>query len=264
MLTLSRKITFASIAIAGMLAGPAVANADCAVTVSTLFALGSDPAKSTMVYGFNVSRNDGKAIDARVDALAADGTRLREFEVQGAIPTAQKKFNEWSGLAFSITGGSLSSVEITAESEPGIDQLRPCSAPAVGVQSDIAPARGAFSAGRGAIGALELSGPLVPASNAVAAVDVHFTRVTTMTALAYPSSAVSAGRQGQTVVDVTVAVDGSVSDAVVLTSSGVRALDDAALAAARSSIYSLATMNGVPVASHFSATYEFRINSNRR
>jgi len=114
------------------------------------------------------------------------------------------------------------------------------------------------------VGALELSGSMVPTSNAVAAVDVHFARVTTMIALAYPSNVVDAGRQGQTVVDVTIDTDGTVRDAEVLTSSGVRALDAAALAAARSSKYSVATMNGSPVASHFSATYEFRIDRNPR
>jgi len=261
---LRRRYILASLAFAGILAGPTVASADCAVTVSSLFALGSDSAKSTTVYGFNISRSDGKAIDARIAALASDGSQLQQFEVQGAIPTVKAKPNEWAGLAFSIDGGSLSSIEVTAESEPGSDEVRPCSAAAVGIQRDIAPARGATPAGHGDLGALELSGSLVPALNAVAAVDVVFTRVTTMTALAYPSNAVNAGRQGQTIVGVTIDIDGRVRDAEVLTSSGVKTLDDAAIAAARSSIYSVATMNGLPVVSHFSATYEFRIDNNRR
>jgi periplasmic protein TonB len=76
---------------------------------------------------------------------------------------------------------------------------------------------------------------------------------------AYPERARRAGVAGVVVVRIALAADGSVRAAELTASSGSRLLDEAALAAARSSTFDPATRGRAPVESEAVASYRFEL-----
>jgi protein TonB len=76
----------------------------------------------------------------------------------------------------------------------------------------------------------------------------------------YPASARLAGQSGQTVIAFFVNVDGAVTDALVVKSSGSEALDEQArLAVLACKGAKPATVNGVPIGAWGRVTYEWRL-----
>ncbi|MGA1338732.1 MAG: TonB family protein [Opitutales bacterium] len=76
---------------------------------------------------------------------------------------------------------------------------------------------------------------------------------------AYPERARRAGVAGVVVVRIVLAADGAVRQVEVAASSGSRLLDEAALAAARTSTFEPATRNRAPVESEAVANYRFEL-----
>jgi protein TonB len=76
---------------------------------------------------------------------------------------------------------------------------------------------------------------------------------------AYPERARRAGVAGVVGVRIALAADGSVREVELTASSGSRLLDEAALAAARSSTFDPATRGRAPVASEAVASYRFEL-----
>ena len=76
---------------------------------------------------------------------------------------------------------------------------------------------------------------------------------------AYPERARRAGIEGVVGVRIALAADGGVRQAELTRSSGSRLLDEAALAAARSSTFAPASRNRSPVASEAEASYRFEL-----
>jgi protein TonB len=69
----------------------------------------------------------------------------------------------------------------------------------------------------------------------------------------YPPVAMRLGQEGTTVLGFTIAIDGSVQDVRVITSSGSEALDDAAMNVAACWHYKPALQNGQPIAAPWHA-----------
>ncbi|HKW45110.1 MAG TPA: TonB family protein, partial [Candidatus Eremiobacteraceae bacterium] len=78
--------------------------------------------------------------------------------------------------------------------------------------------------------------------------------------LEYPQIALQQNIEGTVVVLVTIGPTGELVSASIASSSGNAALDEAALAAARSSRYSPYIANGSPVTQQYKIVYEFRLN----
>ncbi len=75
----------------------------------------------------------------------------------------------------------------------------------------------------------------------------------------YPARARRAGTEGQVVVKVMLSESGEIKQVELLSGSGSRLLDEAALAAARASRFTHAERHGRPVASEAVATYRFEL-----
>jgi periplasmic protein TonB len=75
----------------------------------------------------------------------------------------------------------------------------------------------------------------------------------------YPDLQMQEGVEGTVIVLVTIGPDGSLLDATVDQSSGNAALDAAALAAARDSLYTAPLRDGRPVTAQYRIVYEFKI-----
>lgn len=75
----------------------------------------------------------------------------------------------------------------------------------------------------------------------------------------YPARARRAGTEGQVVVKVMLSESGVIKQVELLSGSGSRLLDEAALAAARASRFTHAERHGRPVASEAVATYRFEL-----
>ncbi len=76
---------------------------------------------------------------------------------------------------------------------------------------------------------------------------------------AYPERARRAGAEGEVSVKITLTPRGEVDRVELIRSSGSRWLDEAALAAARSSRFTGAVRNGTPVTAEALATYRFEL-----
>ena len=75
----------------------------------------------------------------------------------------------------------------------------------------------------------------------------------------YPRSARRKGHEGVVTVAISVAEDGVVAHAEVVSSSGYRELDEAALSAVRSARFAPATSDGVSVRGELRLTFDFRL-----
>ena len=75
----------------------------------------------------------------------------------------------------------------------------------------------------------------------------------------YPRLARRKGHEGSVVVEISITGDGAVSDANVMSSSGHRELDQAALEAVRNAKFSPATENGMSVSGRLRLTIEFKL-----
>jgi protein TonB len=78
--------------------------------------------------------------------------------------------------------------------------------------------------------------------------------------LDYPEIAIQQGIEGTVVVLVTIGPDGTLISATIAESSGDASLDEAALNAARASLYTPYLANGVPMEQQYKIVYDFRIN----
>ena len=76
---------------------------------------------------------------------------------------------------------------------------------------------------------------------------------------AYPERARRAGVEGLVTVRISLSASGEIAEVAVVGSSGSRLLDEAAVAAARSSIFTPAARGGVPVSAEATATYRFEL-----
>jgi protein TonB len=77
----------------------------------------------------------------------------------------------------------------------------------------------------------------------------------------YPAIARDANIEGSVTVRVTIGPDGRVENAVVVQSSGNAALDDAALKAARESLYRAPTLDGQPTTRDYLIVYTFSLDA---
>ena len=77
--------------------------------------------------------------------------------------------------------------------------------------------------------------------------------------VAYPPASQDGGEEGTVKLSVLVEANGSVSEVKVTQSTGHQRLDAAAARAARSAVYRPKSINGTPVRTRFTATYEFRL-----
>lgn len=75
----------------------------------------------------------------------------------------------------------------------------------------------------------------------------------------YPRAARERGMEGDSVLKIEVASDGTASSVVVVESSGYDLLDEAAVKAARAARYNPATRDGVPVSATFTLRFTFRL-----
>ena len=75
----------------------------------------------------------------------------------------------------------------------------------------------------------------------------------------YPRSARRKGHEGVVTVAISVAEDGTVAHAEVVSSSGYEELDNAALSAVRSARFAPATSDGVSVRGELRLTFDFRL-----
>lgn len=75
----------------------------------------------------------------------------------------------------------------------------------------------------------------------------------------YPSNSQDQGEEGTVKLSIIVEANGSVSDVKVTQSTNHQRLDAAAVRAARSAVYRPKSINGTPVRTRFTATYEFRL-----
>jgi len=75
----------------------------------------------------------------------------------------------------------------------------------------------------------------------------------------YPERARRAGVEGLVTVRISLLANGEIAAVAVVGSSGSRLLDEAAVAAARSSIFTPAARSGVPVSAEATATYRFEL-----
>ena len=75
----------------------------------------------------------------------------------------------------------------------------------------------------------------------------------------YPRSARRKGHEGVVTVAISVAEDGVVAHAEVVSSSGYKELDDAALSAVRSARFVPATSDGVRMRGELRLTFDFRL-----
>ena len=76
---------------------------------------------------------------------------------------------------------------------------------------------------------------------------------------AYPERARRAGVEGLVTVRISLSASGEIAEVAVVGSSGSRLLDEAAVAAARSSIFRPAARGGVPVSAEAVASYRFEL-----
>ena len=75
----------------------------------------------------------------------------------------------------------------------------------------------------------------------------------------YPSISQDQGEEGTVKLSIIVEANGSVSDVKVTQSTGHQRLNAAAIRAARSAVYRPKSINGTPVRTRFTATYEFEL-----
>ncbi len=75
----------------------------------------------------------------------------------------------------------------------------------------------------------------------------------------YPELQLQENIEGTVIVRVTIGPDASLLDAAIDESSGNAALDAAALAAARASLYTAPLRDGKPVTAQYLIVYEFKI-----
>ena len=75
----------------------------------------------------------------------------------------------------------------------------------------------------------------------------------------YPSISQDQGEEGTVKLSIIVEANGSVSDVKVPQSTGHQRLNAAAIRAARSAVYRPKSINGTPVRTRFTATYEFEL-----
>ena len=75
----------------------------------------------------------------------------------------------------------------------------------------------------------------------------------------YPRKARRKGHEGAVSVEVLVSENGRVAEAAVIDSSGHGELDDAALDAARSAVFSPATVDGSAVSGRLKLKFDFRL-----
>jgi protein TonB len=78
--------------------------------------------------------------------------------------------------------------------------------------------------------------------------------------LEYPSIALEQNIEGTVIVLVTIGPDGTLLSATIDVSSGNASLDEAALKAARASLYTPYLANGVPAAQQYKIVYDFQLN----
>jgi TonB family protein len=78
--------------------------------------------------------------------------------------------------------------------------------------------------------------------------------------LDYPEIAIQQHIEGTAVVLVTIGADGALISATIAVSSGNANLDEAALKAARASLYTPYLANGVPTEQQYKIVYDFRLN----
>jgi protein TonB len=78
--------------------------------------------------------------------------------------------------------------------------------------------------------------------------------------LEYPEIAIQQNIEGTVIVLVTIGPDGTLVSATIAVSSGNASLDEAALKAARASLYTPYLANGVPTEQQYKIVYDFRLN----
>jgi TonB family protein len=250
------------VALIAFASNPAVASAapaGCDINITNVRAIGSDPKTLTFVYGVDISRADGKPLDAKLTALAPDGTTRQEFEVRGALPVRGLGKNEWSGLAFSLGANTITTILFIADSEPGTDETPACPARTIDLKKAQTWQRRPWPIKATDPGMIDFPTSMIPAAGAIVPLDIQDARCAICKPPDYPQAAMMDNIDGRIVIGVTVGADGVARDFAVLTSWG-RDLDAASMSAARASTFSPATVNGTAVDSHIAVEFEFRLD----
>jgi TonB family protein len=237
------------------------ARADCNVAVANGRVIGSDPTRNTFVYGFDLTRADGKPLEAKLIALDSNGARRQEFEIHGASPARVAGKYEWDGLAFSLPANVVTSMLLIAEPAPDADETAACSAQKIDLKSVQTDQGGSWPISATDPGMIDLPASMVPAAGAVVPLEVRDAHCNVCKPPNYPQFAMFDQRTGRIDIGATIAADGTPGGFKVLASSGFTDLDAEALATARSSSYVAATVNGVPVVGQMVIVYEFKIGS---